>query len=130
MIVDERKCLDCSYHFTDDGGVYCSRKPIIYLSHIYQGKQENADRLAKIMLQLVKKYPNLNFFSPVHNFPFYDDLDYETGLQRCIDFLPYCQSMWVIGEWENSIGCQAEIKFCKTHRIPIRYITLKGGDAE
>jgi len=122
---DERKCLKCDFHYTDDEGIDCNRKPIVYLSHIYQGKQSNADEVAMIMLKLIKRYPNLNFFSPIHNFPFYEDIDYKTGLQKCINFLPYCQSMLVIGDWQESKGCQAEIRFCKKHHIPIKFATVE-----
>jgi len=122
---DERKCLDCDFNYTDDEGIECKRKSIIYLSHIYKGLQSNADEVAMVMLKLVKRYPNLNFFSPIHNFPFYDDLDYSTGLQKCIDFLPYCEFMLVIGDWRDSKGCTAEIEFCKKHNIPIKFCTIK-----
>ena len=119
------QCLKCRYKYYDDEGVYCSVKPIIYLSHAYGGKQSNADEVAMVMLKLVKRYPDLNFFSPIHNFPFYNDLNYETGLQKCLDFLPYCQEMWIIGDWRESRGCQAEIKFCKQHHIPIKLCTVE-----
>ena len=122
---NNRQCLKCDFHYTDDEGVNCARKPIIYLSHAYGGKQSNADEVAMVMFKLTKHYPNLNFFSPIHNFPFYNEIDYKTGLQKCLDFLPYCQSMLVIGDWRESKGCMAEIKFCKKHKIPIKFCTVE-----
>ena len=119
--IDQRKCLQCDFHYSDDGGLSCTRKPMVYLSHAYGGKKENADEVAMVMLKLVRQYPNSVFFSPIHNFPFYEDMDYEIGLQRCLDFLPYCHSMIVIGEYKDSNGCLAEIEFCKKHGIPIVY---------
>lgn len=75
------------------------------------------------MIDLYKQYNNLNFFSPVHNFPFYNDFDYQAGLQMCLDFLPYCSEMWVYGDYKNSTGCLAEIDYCKKYHIPYKIIT-------
>ena len=94
---------------------------MIYLSHPYGGKKENANEVAEIMMKLMNDYPNLIFFSPIHNFPCYENINYEIGLQRCIDFLPYCKSMIVTGDYKNSKGCLAEIQFCEKHKIPIEY---------
>ena len=56
---------------------------------------------------------------PVHCFGFaYNVLNYTDGLNECLWLLERADEMWVCGDYRSSKGCQAEIEFCKSHKIP------------
>lgn len=91
----------------------------IYISHIYQNKEENKIDIEKIIEKLVKEHPEHTYISPVHCFGFlYSKTSYEQGLAMCLDLLSKCNYMYVYGDYQNSRGCKTEIEFCKEHRIP------------
>lgn len=90
----------------------------IYVSHPYDGKEENRQKVEKIIQRLIEIYPHDTFISPIHAFGFlYDKVDYETGLEWCLDLLEGCDKMYVFGDWKKSRGCQAEVQFCDNNFI-------------
>lgn len=92
---------------------------MIYISHPYGGKEENMKEVEGIIHSLVSAYPGITFVSPIHAFSFlYHNTEYFQGLKFCLDLLAKCECMWVFGDWQNSVGCTEEIKFCKLHDIP------------
>lgn len=92
---------------------------IIYISHPYSGLEENKNKVSSIVLSLMNKYPNYLFISPIHAFGFaYNDLSYEKGLDYCLKTLKLSDEMWVFGDYENSIGCNKEIEYCRNNNIP------------
>ncbi len=93
---------------------------VIYISHPFQGKQENLDSIQAIILDLLKQYPTYLFISPVHAFGFeYKELDYQRGLNECLWLMLKADEVWVYGDYENSTGCQREIELCKVLNIPV-----------
>lgn len=92
---------------------------MIYVSHPYGGKEENMRKVEGIVKSLSNLNINTTFVSPIHTFGFmYNDVSYERGIGMCINLLSHCNEMYVFGDYENSIGCCAEIEFCKSRRIP------------
>ena len=94
---------------------------VIYISHPFQGKKENVEKIQNHIFNLKKDFPNYLFLSPVNCFGFeYDKMPYEQGLCECLWLLSKVDEMWVFGDFETSKGCLAEIDFCKVHNIPYR----------
>lgn len=90
---------------------------VIYLSHAFGGKQENADEVAEIIRTLRKKLSDALFISPIHCFGFlYNDTEYQEGLDMTLWLLSKCDIMIAVGE--ISRGVQAEIDFCQRRKIP------------
>ena len=76
---------------------------LIYISHPYGGKEENKTKVENIIKKLIKENPEHTYISPIHTFGhLYNDVDYEIGLQWCLDLLNACDKMYVYGDWENS----------------------------
>ena len=91
---------------------------VIYISHPYGGKSKNEKKVGKLINSLQKQYPNYLFISPIHAFSYaYHKVEYQKGLNMCLWLLNRADEMWVYGDWENSVGCCAEIDFCKTNNI-------------
>ena len=105
-------------------------KTLAYISHPSGGKECNTLEIQKICEILVNNkyfFDNFSYVSPVHNFGFmYNTLDYETGLQLCLDLLDKCDIMLVFGDYLTSTGCKREIEHCKKNNIP--YVIV--GDIE
>lgn len=96
---------------------------VIYISHPYQGNEHNKSEIQKIITDLVKKFPGYLFLSPVHAFGFlYNEIPYSTGLAHCIWLLDKADEMWVFGDYQNSIGCKVEIRYCEKNNIPLKII--------
>lgn len=93
----------------------------IYISHKYGNKKENKDRVQAIIKELVTKYHDYLFISPIHALGFlYDDVDYEKGMEYCLELLSVCDEMWVCSE--DSRGVLIEKEYCKTAGIPCKEI--------
>ncbi len=45
----------------------------------------------------------------------------------CISLLNISDEMWVYGDYQNSIGCNFEIQYCKEHGISY---SIKAGHTE
>lgn len=94
-------------------------KNVVYISHPYSGIQANKDKITAIVKELQSEHPDWLIVSPVHAFSvFYKDVDYYKGLNMCLWLLERCDEMYVYGNWRNSIGCNAEIEYCKQRGIP------------
>ena len=95
-------------------------KKTIYISHPFQGKRENLEKVTKIIENLVKKFPDYLFLSPIHAFGHeYTLVDYETGINKCLSLLDQCDELWVYGDFMNSTGCLIEIAKCAEKGIPV-----------
>ena len=93
---------------------------VVYVSHEYDGKQENADKVATLVTELSNLYPTICFMSPAHAFGFmYESIDYDRGILYCLTLLDMCDEMWVFGEFSNSKGCLIEKEYCRKYKIPI-----------
>ncbi len=92
---------------------------MIYISHPYGGKEENKLKVEAIIKELAVNHPDNTYISPIHTFGFmYDSVDYETGLQMCLNLLETCDKMLVFGDWKQSRGCTAEVLYAEMHFIP------------
>ena len=94
---------------------------LIYISHIFQGKEENKADIERIIRELVKEEPEHTYISPVHTFGFmYKDKEilYDDGLAMCLKLLSRCDRMYVYGDYTGSQGVKAEIRYCKENAIP------------
>lgn len=91
----------------------------IYISHPFQNKPENKAKIEEIIKDLVKRYPEHTYISPVHTFGFlYDDVPYQQGIDMCINLLKLCDIMYVYGDYKNSKGCTCEIEWCQNNHKP------------
>jgi hypothetical protein len=91
----------------------------IYISHPFGGQALNKHKIEGIIKQLSKEHPNNIFISPIHCFGFlYNDTDYQTGLNMCLELLDVCDEMWVFGNYLDSKGCKAEIQHCLDSHKP------------
>ena len=98
-------------------------KNVVYISHPSGGQKENTDRVEKLIIRLHEEFPDYLFVSPIHSFGFmYDKVDYVEGLEMCLWLLDSCDCMWVFGDIEDSVGCNAEIAYCQNNKIP--YIVI------
>lgn len=96
---------------------------LIYIAHPFQGKQENVDKVQQIILKLLKRYPNVTYYSPLHATGFfYFEVSYEEGMEHCFEALSRCDELWLTGNWKDSVGCNLEIEFAKKNRIPIKVV--------
>lgn len=93
---------------------------VIYLAHPFGGKQENVEDTEQIILQLLPKYPDYTFYSPLHCTGFfYNAISYELGMEHCYEFLSRCDELWLCKDWGSSKGCFLEYLYAKEHGIPI-----------
>lgn len=94
---------------------------MIYICHKYGGKEENKNRVEQIIKDLIKRYPEHTFISPIHTFGFlYNDVSYDKGMEYCYNLLSKCDEMWICSE--RSKGVELEIQFCKRNNIEIKYL--------
>ena len=100
-------------------------KEIIYISHPSGGKKENFDDAQKcldILLSSDEIHNNYCVVSPIQCYGgMYKSTDYNRGLQYCIDLLEHCSLMVVIGDYNSSTGCKAEIEYCKNNNISMLF---------
>lgn len=118
-ICDIYDCEDSKY--IKNRPYFKEKHKLIYVSHPYQMKEENKLDAENVVRKLVNDNPNHTYISGLHPFYFmYDEFDYETGINMCLEVLRRCDMMYVYGDWENSRGCKTEIEFCKKHGIPYK----------
>ena len=90
---------------------------LIYCSHKFGGKMENAKAAELKIKKLQLADPKNTYISPIHAFGFmYNDMDYDVGLRLCLDLLSKCDVMIVLSE--GSRGVMREIDYCKANNIP------------
>lgn len=98
------------------------KKKLIYLSHPFGNEKSNYDEITSIMVHL---YNNDKFFeqfciiSPVHAYGvMYEEMEYDRGLQVCMDIMDYVHIVLIIGDWQSSKGCVGEHKMAVEKNIP------------
>ncbi len=90
---------------------------VIYIAAPYGGKEENKDKIERLIKELVHLYPDCCFVSPIHCFGFlYDELDYEEGMEHCYTLLDLCSEIWIFGD---SKGTRLERAYAERYKIPI-----------
>ena len=91
---------------------------LIYCSHKFGGKLENAQAAELKIKKLQLENPSNTYISPIHAFGFmYHDVDYDTGLKWCLDLLSKCDMMVVLSD--ESRGVKVEIDYCHANKIPV-----------
>ena len=97
-------------------------KKIVYISHPYGGYKKNERKVKRIINSLQNNFPNYLFLSPIHAFSYaYNKTDYDKGLNMCLWLLGKADEMWVYGDWRNSRGCKAEVKYCVENNIEMMF---------
>jgi ketopantoate reductase len=99
---------------------------IIYVSHIFQGKQENLERAKKITHDLqVKDIANC-YICPLTAFSYleYGEIGYDDEMELCLDLLTCADRMIVASE--ISKGVQMEIDFAKLVKMEVMQIDKFG----
>ena len=98
-------------------------RKLVYIAHPFQGKPENVEKAEKIILKLIRLYPNYTFFSPLHATGFYYfEKSYEEGMKDCIEMLSRCDELWLCEGWEESRGCNIEFEYFTHQGRPVRYV--------
>ena len=94
----------------------------IYIAHKYQGDRSNIDRVGKIARKLQMENPENSYFSPLHNFSYldYNDIDYDTSIEICLDWLNECDMLLVASE--ISEGVKREIEFAELVGMEVEYL--------
>lgn len=100
---------------------YRGDKMIIYVAHPYGGQKENKEKIEKYINQLVERYPNYTFVSPIHTFGFMYNVvkTYEQGMKMCLNLLRKCDGLILCQNWEKSAGCNREYNFAKDRNMEI-----------
>lgn len=93
---------------------------LIYCSHKYGNSEENKKMIEKKITELQMNDLDNTYISPLHCFGhLYDRLDYETGLQLCLDLLMVCDFVYVLSD--VSEGVRREIELAEILDIPVVY---------
>jgi hypothetical protein len=97
---------------------------LVYVAHPFQGLQSNVKNVESIILRLIKLYPTVTFFSPLHATGFYyHEKTYENGMKDCLTMLSKCDELWLSEGWEQSTGCKIEYDWWKANkRKPIKLV--------
>jgi nucleoside 2-deoxyribosyltransferase len=92
----------------------------MYVASPFQGSRDNVSMAERHIENLIKKYPELTYFSPIHNFGFlYESTEYLEGMELCFRALDDCDSILFLPKWEHSRGCQMEYGYARSLGIPI-----------
>lgn len=93
---------------------------LVYICHEFGGKEENLNKVTRLIRKLVKAYPNVCFLSPIHATGFlYEDISYKEGMEHCLTLLDMSDECWTFGSKSTSKGCLIEKEYCKRYKIPI-----------
>jgi hypothetical protein len=101
-------------------------RKVIYIAHPFGGDPENVKKVEKIILDLVKIYPNYVFYSPLHATGFYYFAkSYEEGMKDCLEILSRCDELWLCKGWRESKGCNMECEYFLKEGRPIKFLEDK-----
>ena len=94
----------------------------IYVSHIFQGKQENLERAKKITHDLQVNDPENCYICPLLAFSHlrYNEIGYEEEMQLCEDLLVLCDKLIVASDLSN--GVEREITLAEKCDMEIEYL--------
>lgn len=97
----------------------------IYISHPYGGDFMNEIKADTVRKELKRKYPDVCFVNPLGMFGD-EKTDYIEALSDALELLSRCDGMVSCDGWEDSVGCKAEIAFCKQKGIPYHHVDFVG----
>lgn len=94
----------------------------IYVSHIFQGKQENLERAKKITHDLQVKDLENCYICPLLAFSYleYNEIGYEEEMSLCEDLLTVCDKLIVASELSD--GVSREIDLAEKCNMEIEYL--------
>lgn len=96
---------------------------VVYVTHPFGGDNQNKEKVSEIMRTLTEESHTHLFVSGITTFGYcYFDTDYQRGLDMCLWLLHQCDECWIYGDYENSKGCVAEIKYCEETGIPYKIV--------
>lgn len=96
---------------------------IIYVAHPYGGEESNKEKVEKYIEKFIKEDENNVYLSPIHATGYqYFWVDYEKGMEYCLEMLSRCDELWLCGDWENSRGCNMEFDFALKNKISVRVV--------
>lgn len=78
----------------------------IYVSHIFQGKQENLERAKKITHDLQVKDLENCYICPLLAFSYleYNEIGYEEEMALCLDLITVCDKIIVASELSDGVN--------------------------
>ena len=94
----------------------------IYVSHIFQGKQENLERARQITHNLQVKDLENCYICPLLAFSHlgYNEIGYEEEMQLCEDLLTVCDKLIVASDLSE--GVEREITLAEKCNMEIEYL--------
>lgn len=97
---------------------------IIYVSHIFQGKQENLERANKITHDLQVKDPENCYICPLLAFSHlgYNEIGYEEEIALCLDLMTVSDKLIVASDFLTSKGVKKEIDFANLVGMEVEYL--------
>lgn len=95
-------------------------RPIIYVSHPFGGDAANVTRAREICKAYARQLPEA-LFVPALSVTCrpYDPDHYGRDLRLLLELESRCDVVFMTGDWEQSLGCQAEYDFASRQGIPI-----------
>lgn len=92
----------------------------VYICHEFGGIYDNAKKVTNYLKELVRCNENIVYISPILTFGvLYDQVNYDIGMDYCIELLKNCDLMITFGKHSESKGCIIEKIYCENHKIPI-----------
>jgi hypothetical protein len=97
---------------------------IIYVSHIFQGKQENLERAKKIIHDLQVNDTENGYICPLLAFSHlqYCEIGYDEEMDLCLDLLSVADKLIVASDFLTSKGVQKEIDFANLVNMEVEYL--------
>lgn len=93
---------------------------MVYLAHPCGGDESNIKDAEQLVKQLIHKYPERVFLSPLQATGFYyGDISYIEGMKHCVEMLSRCDELWLCKGWQDSKGCCMEWAIATAKEIPI-----------
>lgn len=95
---------------------------IIYVSHIFQGKQENLERAKKITHDLQVNDPENCYICPLLAFSHlgYNEIGYEGEIALCLDLLTISDKLIVASDLSR--GVEREIDLAERCNMEVEYL--------
>lgn len=97
---------------------------VVYFAHPYGGELENYGKSCGLAAILSDKYPNYHIFNATRHFSqFKGRMNEGEIMNRCIDMVGRCDTLWLAPDWRESSGCTLEHFEATKLGLPIRYLT-------
>ena len=93
----------------------------IYVAGKFQGVQKNKDYIELCCRRFREDYPTYLFINGVSEFShYYDCTGIEEGLDMCLTLMTkMADEVWVVGDYDDSVGTWVEIMTAKHCGIPV-----------